>query len=180
MVSPAAIHATPTSKGDGDSCDWNRAVESIKDAIKRNGATPELSAHFNEIGELLRKADRNTIKDTYANNKSNRHDRVATVASHIAPRLKGDNQKWKEHGKSVTRQTAYDDARYLQQLLAAITGCDSNRAANAIIHLLNRPENSQIKAAVIEAFYPSDYDQSKVKELILGGIKDAIAHHTNE
>lgn len=178
--------------------DLNRAAQTFHAAIEKDGVTPEILAHFNAISEAINNASNskptNTAATTTANNnnttqrtnpkskrskKSDRHERLTTALPAILPRFRGDTTQWKDSNKTVVKSTTCADAQDMRTFLAAITGCDSTRAANAIIHLLNRSDNAQIKAEVVKAYAPND-GKVEVYELILGGIRDGIAHHTNK
>ncbi len=141
--------------------------------------TGDISSILRDENGNLRKEVLDELDDEYAliPRKTTRDKRVTETAKVIAPHFDGNPNEWTNTDPSpINSNTTSKDADHLQAFLAPLTKGRPERAAHAIIRLLSRSECSDIKDAVEKAF---NNEQAQHSDVVINGIKNAIAHHTN-
>eukprot|EP00986_Skeletonema_menzelii_P017430 scaffold19452_cov150-Skeletonema_menzelii.AAC.1 len=127
-----------------------------------------------EIVAILRDDKHYAIIDRH----TSRDVRVSAAARVIAPRFEGDPKTWTSsaNSSSTASNTMTSDANQLQEILAAITNGNSERAADAITRMLGREECRAIKGKVKKKL---SNEEPNLSSIIIDGINEAISHHTN-
>ena len=103
--------------------------------------------------------------------RSQRYERTADLGrgTRASFRLVGD----------VKRNQQLEDEKDTRAMLIAIHRGNPIRTATTIFRFLSNPSNKEVQDKVVELLAGEPSEEKRVKDLIVGGIRDSIKYHAN-